>query len=174
MRRQSQLHRARQVVGDAAPQGLLHLWSGAPCGDAPAKPALDDRDACLDCPPLAIRLAGKRQLPLATRGVPRQATRWPPRDRGNHACEAQVLAPPAVVGLRIIAPIGQQARTGPPGQGLFHEGAKFPLVPSWPAVSSLSTPDSGVGPHGYRPLQPRAGAVTCPGPQSVIGAGRDT
>jgi hypothetical protein len=174
MRRQPQLHRAIQVVGDATPQGLLHLLPVAPCCDGPVKPALDDRDACLDCPSLAIRFAGKSQLPLATIGVPRQATRWPPRDRGHHAREAQVLAPPAVVGLGIVAAIGQQTRQGPPGQGWCHQGATLDMVPSRPAIGHLPTPHQRVGPDGYRPLQPRAGAVACPGPQLVIGAGRGT
>jgi hypothetical protein len=174
MRRQSQLHRSIQVVGDAAQQGLLHLLPVAPCRDGPTKPALDDRDEGLDFPALVIRFAGKSQLPLATRGVPRQATRWPPRDRGNSARDAQVLAQLAVVGLEIVAAIGQQTRQGQPGQGLCHQGAKLSKVPSRPAIGHLPTQHQWVGPDGDRPLQPRAGVVACPGPQLIIGAGRGT
>ena len=170
MPRPSQLHGPRQVVGDAAPQGLLHLWPGAPCGDGPAKPAFDDRHACLGCPPLAIGFPGTGPLELAAVGMARQAMRWPSRNGGKDAREAQVFSPPAVVGLGIVAGIGQQTCTGQAGQGLFHEGAKFPLVPSWPAVSSLSTPDSGVGPHRHRPLQPGPGPVAFPSPVLVVGA----
>ena len=106
MPRPSQLHGPRQVVGDAAPQGLRHLWPGAPCGDGPAKPAFDDRHACLGCPPLAIGFPGTGPLELAAVGMARQAMRWPSRDGGKDAREAQVFSPPAVVGLGIVAGIG--------------------------------------------------------------------
>jgi hypothetical protein len=144
----------------------------APCRDGPAKPALDDRDECLNLPPLARRFAGQSQLQLATIGVPRQATRWPPRDGGNQAREAQGLAQPAVVGLGIVAAIGQQTHTGQPGQGLCHQGATLHMVPSRPAIGHLSTPHQRVGPDRDRPFQPRAGAVALTGPQLVGGAGR--
>jgi hypothetical protein len=164
MPRQPQLNGPIQVVGHAAQQGLLDLLPVAPRCDRPAKPALNHRDECLDFPPLAICLAGKSQLQLASIGVSRHATRWPPRDRGNNARDAQVLTQPAVVGLGIVAAIGQQTRRGQPSQGLCHQGAKLNMVPARPAIGDLATQDQRVGPDGYRPLQPRAGAIACPKP----------
>ena len=172
MRRQSQVHRSIQVGGDAAPQGLLHRLPGAPCRDGPAQSALDDRDEGLDLPPLALRVAGNSPWPLATRGGPRQATRGPPRARGNHAREAPGLVPPAVVGLGIVAASGQHTRQGQPGQGVCHQGATLDMGPARPASGPRPPPHERVGPDGSRPLQPRAGAVALTGPPWVVGAGR--
>jgi hypothetical protein len=83
MPRQSQLNRPIQVVGNAVQQGLLDLLLVAASRDCAVKPALDDRDARLNSPPLAIDVAGKGQLPLAAIGTRGHATRWPSRNRGN-------------------------------------------------------------------------------------------
>jgi hypothetical protein len=58
---------------------------------------------------------GKGQLELEAVGTPRQAMRWPPRNRWNDALDAQICTPPTLVGLGIIAPIGQQTGQGQPG-----------------------------------------------------------
>src|SRR5512132_3174625 len=102
MPRQPPLHSAIQVVGHAAQQGLFDLLPGATRRDRPAQPALADRDARLDLPPLAIGLTGKGPWPLAASRARGHAPRWPSRHRRHAALEAQVFAPPAVVGLRII------------------------------------------------------------------------
>jgi hypothetical protein len=171
MPRQPQSNRAIQVVGDAAPRGLLDRLPIAACGDRPATSAFDDRDARLDVPPLAVDIAGKGPLALAAGGTPCQGTGWPPRDWGNAALEAQIVSPPAGVGLGIVAAIGPQRRTAPSGQGLCHQGATRHMVPSRPTVGHRPTPHHGGGPDGYRPLPPRAGAVALPGPRLVGGAG---
>jgi hypothetical protein len=169
--RQPQLDGPRQVGGDAAPQGLLDLWPGAPRRDRPANPPRDDRAQRLDWPPRPLGLPGKGPLPLAARGAPPQATRWSSRDGGKNAREAQVFPPPAVVGLRIIACLGQPAREGPSGQRVCHQWAKFHLVPARSPVRDLSTQAQGGGPPRHRPLQPGPGPVACAGPRLVVGAG---
>ena len=106
MPRLPQLHGPRQVVGHAAPQGLLDLLPITARRDHPAKPAFDDRYAWLGCPPLAIGFPGPGPLELAAVGMAHPAMRWPSRDGGKDAREAQVFSPPAVVGLGIVAGIG--------------------------------------------------------------------
>jgi hypothetical protein len=109
-------------------------------------------------------------LQLAAIGASRQATGWPPCARRPDALEAAVFSQPAVVGLRLVAPIGQQARAAQAGQGLGHQGAKLHMVPWRPPVGHLPTQPQGIGPDGYRPLQPRAGAMALTGPQLVVRA----
>jgi hypothetical protein len=141
MYRQPQLNGPIQVVGHATQQSLFDLLPIAARGDCPAKPALDDRDERLDFPPLAIGLPGKGQLELAAVGTPRQAMGWPPCDGWNDALDAEIFSQPAVVGLGILAAIGQQARQGQPGQRLYHQGAKFHMIPPRPPVGDLSAQD---------------------------------
>jgi hypothetical protein len=62
MPRQSQLNRPIRVVGNAVQQGLLDLLPVATRHDCAVKPALDDRDARLNSPPLAIDVSEKGQL----------------------------------------------------------------------------------------------------------------
>jgi hypothetical protein len=163
-RRQRQLHRPIQVVGDATPQSPFDLLPIAARRGGPAQPTLDDRDARLDCPPLAISLPGQGPLELAATGPPRPATGWPPCDRWNAALEAEVFSPPAVVGLRIVAPVGQQVREAQAGQGLCCQGAQRDMSPARPALGHLPSQHQSSGPDRDRPCQPGAGAVACPGP----------
>ena len=144
---QSQLNGPIQVVGNAAQQGLLDLLPVPTGRDRPTKPALDHREQRLNVPALAIELPGKGQLQVAAIGVRGHATRWPSRHRWNDALDAQVFAPPAVIGLRIVAPISQQAREGQSGQRLCHQRAKCHMVPARSTVGDLPTQHQGVGPH---------------------------
>ena len=171
MPRQPPWHRALPVVGHAAQQDLCDLWPIAARGDGPSKPALDACDTRRDCPPLARGLPGHGQWPLAARGASRQAPGWPPCDRRHEALEAEVFSPPAVVGLRLVAPIGQQARAAQTGPGLCHQGATLPVVPARPPVGPRPTPHQRIAPHRYRPLQPRAGTRALTGPPLVVRAG---
>ena len=174
MSRQPQLNGPIQVGGHATQQRLCAWWPIAARGDCPAKPALDDRDARRAFPPLARGLAGTGQVALAAVGTPRQAAGWPPCDGWNVALDAKTFAQPAGVGRGLIAAIGQQARPGPPGQRLSHQGAHFHMIPPRPPVGELSAQDHGGGPHRPRPRQPGPGAIACAGPQVVIGAGWGT
>jgi hypothetical protein len=143
MPRQPQLHGPLQVGGHAAQQGLLALLPRTARRDHPATPAFDDRPDCLGLAPLALGCPGKGPLALAAGGMARQAMRWPSRDGGQATLAAQVFSPPAVVGRGIRPGLGPQTCNGQVGPGVCPEGAKGPLVPSGPAVSSLSTQAQG-------------------------------
>jgi hypothetical protein len=114
MLRQPQSNSAIQVIGRAVQQDLIDLLPGAARCDRPARPVLDDRDERLDVPLPGPRPDRERSVELAAIGKPRQATGWPPYKRRNDALEPQICSPPAVVGLGVIATIGQQAREAQP------------------------------------------------------------
>ena len=100
-----QLNGPIQVVGDASQQGLFDLLPVAKRCDRPAKPTLNDRDKRLNFPALTVDFARKGQLQLVVIGARCHATRQPSRNRRQDALDAHVFSQPAVVGLRIIAPI---------------------------------------------------------------------
>jgi hypothetical protein len=75
MHRQPPLNGPIQVVGHAAPPGLLALWPITAGRDHHAKPTLHDRDQRCHGPARAVDGAGTGPVPLAARGAPAQARR---------------------------------------------------------------------------------------------------
>jgi hypothetical protein len=149
-------------LADRLQDAMVHLGPVAARRDIPAPPALDDREARLDVPPLAIGRAGTGEGALAAVALARQATGWPPCDGWNHALAAPVLSPPAAVGRGIVAVIGQPMRQGQPGQGVCHQGATLPMVPARPMVGHRA------GARGGRALEQRDGLGQAPRQQARV------
>ena len=152
MPRQPESNGPIQVVGHAALEGLLDLLPVAARHDCPATPALDDREHRLSLP-LAIGLAGKGGRHLAARGWLYHTTLGPPDNGRNDTFDAQVLAPPAAVGFRIIAATGHQVLEPQMGQGLFGQRAELRMVAARTAVGYLRTQYQGTGSDCHRLFQ---------------------